>query len=108
MDGVVVIIQRVLQLWAGRELSAPLAGGDAGAEALLRALAAAPEEEWNGLLAAAAASGSATAAGFTRALQQRMESVVLGLPNGSYAQRVQAEYLKELEARAKSAFADKA
>ena len=70
--------------------------------------AAAPEEEWNGLLAAAAASGSATAAGFTRALQQRMESVVLGLPNGSYAQRVQAEYLKELEARAKSAFADKA
>jgi hypothetical protein len=40
------------------------------------------------------------------ALQRRMESVVLGLPSGSYAQRVQAEYLKELEERAKAAFAE--
>lgn len=80
------------------------------------------------------------------ALQRRMEAVVLGLPSGSYAQRVQvrralvcspgqlandsvpqhlacaallmavpppslphlpqAEYLKELEERAKAAFAD--
>ncbi len=38
------------------------------------------------------------------ALQRRMESVVLGLPSGSYAQRVQAEYVKELEDRAKGAF----
>ena len=40
------------------------------------------------------------------ALQRRMESVVLGLPSGSYAQRVQAEYLKELEERAKGTFAE--
>jgi hypothetical protein len=45
-------------------------------------------------------------AGFMEALQRRMESVVLGLPSGSYAQRVQAEYLKELEERAKGAFAE--
>jgi hypothetical protein len=101
----VVVIQRVLQLWAGRELaktSAGSAAGDAESEALLQALFAAPEEEWTALLAAAAARG-ASAAGFTKALQVRMEGVVLGLPNGSYAQRVQAEYLKELEGRAKAA-----
>jgi hypothetical protein len=43
---------------------------------------------------------------FMEALQRRMEAVVLGLSSGSYAQRVQAEYLKELESRAKSVFAD--
>jgi hypothetical protein len=42
------------------------------------------------------------------ALQRRMEGVVLGLPSGSYAQRVQAEYLKELEGRAKGVFAQAA
>jgi hypothetical protein len=34
-----------------------------------------------------------------------MEGVVLNLPNGSYAQRVQAEYLKEIEDRGKEFFA---
>lgn len=43
---------------------------------------------------------------FMEALQRRMEGVVLGLPSGSYAQRVQAEYLKELEERAKGVFAE--
>ena len=102
----VVVVQRVLQLWAGRELSAPPPGGagDADAEALMLSLLAAPEDAWAGLLSAAVARGVSGAA-FTRALQARMEGVVLGLPNGSYAQRVQAEFLKELEARAKAAFA---
>lgn len=39
-------------------------------------------------------------------LQRRMERVVLGLQSGSYAQRVQAEYLKEVETRAKAVFKD--
>ena len=34
------------------------------------------------------------------ALRRRMEVLVLSLPSGSYAQRVRAEYLNELEARA--------
>jgi hypothetical protein len=38
------------------------------------------------------------------ALQRKMEGTVLGLQSGSYAQRVQAEYLKEVEARAKKVF----
>ena len=38
------------------------------------------------------------------ALRRRMEKTVLVLPSGSYAQRVQAEFLSELEARAGKAF----
>ena len=38
------------------------------------------------------------------ALRRRMEKTVLVLPSGSYAQRVQAEFLSELEARASKAF----
>jgi hypothetical protein len=106
LDGMVVIVQRVLQLWAGRELAKPGAGAspDPTAEALLQQLLAAPEEDWAALLAAAKAAGTSET-GFTRVLQQRMEAVVLGVANGSYAQRVQAEFLKEIEARAKAAFA---
>jgi hypothetical protein len=39
------------------------------------------------------------------ALRRKMEALVLSLPSGSYAQRVRAEYLKELETRAQAAFA---
>ena len=39
------------------------------------------------------------------ALRRKMEVLVLSLPSGSYAQRVRAEYLKELEGRAHAAFA---
>ena len=42
---------------------------------------------------------------FNKDLQKRMEGVVLNLPNGSYAQRVQAEYLKEVEDRGKNIYA---
>ena len=38
------------------------------------------------------------------ALRKKMEVLVLSLPSGSYAQRVQAEYLKELEGRIQAAF----
>ena len=34
-----------------------------------------------------------------------MESTVLGVKSGSYTQRVQAEYLKEVEERGKKVFA---
>lgn len=38
------------------------------------------------------------------ALRKKMEILVLSLPSGSYAQRVRAEYLKELENRTQVAF----
>jgi hypothetical protein len=37
-------------------------------------------------------------------LQQKMERTVLSMKSGSYTQRVQAEYLKEVEARAKQVY----
>ena len=50
-------------------------------------------------------AGDMSEASFTTALQRRMEGTVLGLKSGSYTQRVQAEYLKEVEARGKKVFA---
>jgi hypothetical protein len=50
-------------------------------------------------------AGVLSEAAFTTALQKRMEQTVLGLKSGSYSQRVQAEYLKELESRGKAIFA---
>jgi len=99
LDGMVAVVQCVLQLWAGRELLAsPEAAEDAGGagEALVQALLAAPEGDWAALLAAAPVETQPAA---SRAVQARMERVVLGLPNGSNAQRVQAEYLREVEQR---------
>lgn len=51
-------------------------------------------------------TGELSESSFTQALQRKMEATVLGLKSGSYAQRVQAEYLKELEDRAKAVFSD--
>ena len=48
--------------------------------------------------------GDSLKAAFSDALQRKMEETVLGLTSGSYAQRVQAEYLKESEGRARSVF----
>jgi len=103
LDGMVAVLQAVLQLWAGREqarAAAPAGGGDAE-RALLAALLAEPESGWDAQLAAA---GSELAPGLLRALQGRLEQLVLGLAGASYRQRVQAEYLKELETRVKRRF----
>lgn len=50
-------------------------------------------------------AGEISETSFTEALQKRMEGTVLGLQSGSYTQRVQAEYLKEVEERGKKVFA---
>ena len=92
-DGLVRLLQRALQLYAARALSC--GGSDTDEAALaLAAVAEAEEEDWEGRLTAAP---GLSAAGFEAAIRRRMEGVVLGLPSGSYAQRVQAEYLKEVE-----------
>ena len=114
MDGMVTILQKVLQVYASRALSAGTGGGgggDAGAaddpaSAVLAELLAQDEDAWAGTLRRQAEAGAVSEVSFLEALQRRMESVVLGLSSGSYAQRVQAEYLKELESRAKEVFVD--
>ncbi|GLC47498.1 hypothetical protein PLESTB_000847400 [Pleodorina starrii] len=100
-DGMVQLLQMVLQLYAARELRTQETQGVEGA---LNQLLYAEERQWYPLLRSLAADGSVSEASFMEALQRRMEGVVLGLQSGSYAQRVQAEYLKEVESRAKSVF----
>ncbi|CAM9261394.1 unnamed protein product [Phaeothamnion confervicola] len=141
MEGMVVILQKVLQLYAAQSILAGLpppplpespppppselvpgvdaaavavaAGALAGSEslgmALLRRLLEADPEEWAPVMAAAlletaSASRAATAAkkGLLGAVQVAIEAVVLAQPNGSLAQRVQAEFLAELTQRAEA------
>ena len=102
-DGVVSLIQTVLQLYAGAALTA--SPSDDPSDAALNSVLGAPEPEWGAALAGVRAGVGAAA--FDAALRRRMEAVALGLPSGSYAQRVQAEYLKEVEARAKDALGGK-
>lgn len=64
----------------------------------------AQESQWASLIRSLALDGTISEAAFMEALQRRMEGVVLGLQSGSYAQRVQAEFLKEVESRAKGVF----
>lgn len=79
-----------------------------GVEGCLNEVIFAEEEQWAPLLQRMASDGSISEAAFMEALQRKMEGTVLGMASGSYAQRVQAEYLKEVEARAKSVFRERA
>lgn len=101
LDGMVTLLQKVLQLYAARVLKGP---EETGVEGVMNQIIAAEEKEWAGLISGAASEGRLTEAGLMEALQRKMEGTVLGLTSGSYAQRVQAEYLKEIEARAKTVF----
>ncbi|KAG2431615.1 hypothetical protein HYH02_013308 [Chlamydomonas schloesseri] len=100
-DGMVQLLQLVLQLYAARQLAT---AEKEGVEGAVNKLLYAQEKQWTPLLRQLVAEGQVTEAAFMEALQRKMEMVVLGLQSGSYAQRVQAEYLKEAEARAKSVF----
>lgn len=71
---------------------------------LLNEVIYAEEAQWEPLLRGGAAGGGVAEAAFMEALQRKMEVTVLGMQSGSYAQRVQAEFLKELEARAKAVY----
>ena len=104
--GLVEILQKALQLYASRALSNTSAAASSSSsttsdpsEEVLNGVIAADEREWDFLLSQASASGSVSAAGFAAAVRKRMEGVALGLASGSYAQRVQAEFLKEVEER---------
>ena len=100
LDGMVYILQTVLQIYASMEL-----GKDQKdtSEELVQVLQA-QESEWEGLITEFSNAGKISEESFMEELQKKMEKIVLSLSSGSYAQRVQAEYLKELQSRAKSVF----
>lgn len=75
-----------------------------GAAGVLNEVVYAEEQEWEPIIRRHAAKGDIAEGAFMEVLQKKMETTVLGMQSGSYAQRVQAEYLKEVEARAKTVF----
>ena len=113
LDGMVLILQKVLQVYASRALSIQDAAAtknsgasSSPAESALSELLNSDEGIWASIIRKKAQEGTISEVSFLEALQRKMESVVLGLSSGSYSQRVQAEYLKELESRSKEVFAD--
>ncbi|KAJ1496319.1 hypothetical protein T484DRAFT_1606697, partial [Baffinella frigidus] len=90
LDGMVLIFQKVLQLYASEELLASKPGN-----AVLERLLAADSDEWDAIL-----SGLETLLG---AVQRSVETVVLQKASGSYGQRVQAEFLREIMAKIRTA-----
>jgi hypothetical protein len=94
LNGMVVIFQKVLQLWAAEELvNAGI--GNAVLERLLRADA----DQWDSLIAQATQAGEVDLEVLQAAVQSCVERVVLQQASGSYAQRVQAEFLREVMGR---------
>mmetsp|Transcript_17361 Transcript_17361/g.32915 ORF Transcript_17361/g.32915 Transcript_17361/m.32915 type:complete len:354 (+) Transcript_17361:129-1190(+) len=129
LDGMVVILQKVLQIYAGEaikrarvELQANVGAAVSG-ETQSKADSVISQEETLGPKPAAAfmdklmgmdtdlwdmeikkefatsKDGGVTSQSLISEVQRTMEAVVLGLENGSMAQRVQAEFLKELVTR---------
>eukprot|EP00240_Pyramimonas_obovata_P005944 CAMPEP_0118933332 /NCGR_PEP_ID=MMETSP1169-20130426/11933_1 /TAXON_ID=36882 /ORGANISM="Pyramimonas obovata, Strain CCMP722" /LENGTH=340 /DNA_ID=CAMNT_0006876083 /DNA_START=37 /DNA_END=1059 /DNA_ORIENTATION=- len=105
LKGMVEILQRVLQLYAAHTLvqGATPTAEEGTPERALEEVLAADVEDWQRLLVESDGAGYGTGA-FIDELHKRMEGVVLGMANGSYTQRVLAEYLKEVEERAKEVF----
>lgn len=127
MDGMVTIMQKALQIYAGTVISrariqlqanvgAALSGED---QAAADAAASAAKEggcgdaaaaffenilhtdtdDWDVEIRKGMEAGNVTKDALVGQVQKTMESVILGLENGSMAQRVQAEYLRELVTR---------
>lgn len=106
MDGMVGILQKVLQMYAGLSISRALKKqlGEQGQaleqEGQLEQLLKADASDWNAQLRSKPKNDIANV---KRVLQRTMETVVLSLETGSLAQQVQAEYLKELLNRVETA-----
>ena len=125
MDGMVGILQKVLQAYAGTAVSrarsalkaqvgAAVTGkSNEEAEAIIEAsdktpnpashvlerLLAMDTERWDSEVRKVFNTNEVTSAALVKELQGTMEGVVLGLENGSMTQQVQAEYLRELMTR---------
>lgn len=129
LDGMVGILQKLLQMYAGaaisrsrvelatnvgaavsgenqatadKVLAEQQAAGPKPAAVLTEKLLAMDTDLWDQEMKIALAAGDVTAKSLLNEVQGTIEAVVLGLENGSMAQRVQAEYLRELVTRIES------
>jgi flagellar biosynthesis regulator FlaF len=101
LDGMVYILQTVLQLYASIELTEKV--GESTSDVLAEVLKA-PEGQWEGIIREMNASGRLSEEYFLEEVQKKMETIVLGRSSGSYDQRILAEFLSELQERANAAF----
>ena len=104
LDRMVGILQKVLQMYAGRRVQESRARdqqneetGPAGVlfELLLRTDA----EAWEDAIRQGLKESSVSAQELITEIQRNMETIVLALDSGSMAQQVQAEYLQEMVKR---------
>jgi hypothetical protein len=101
MDLMVGILQKVLQMYAGRRIQAArsMQQGVVGpAGMLLDELLQTDAEVWEAAIRQGVKKG-VSVADLTTEIQWNMEAIVLSLESGSLAQRVQAEYLQEMVKR---------
>jgi hypothetical protein len=115
MDGMVEILQTVLQGYSGvsisrarvnmkaaskaREGESSTTTTASGAGVLLDKLLETDSKEWDEEIRKGVNNDAIPAQSLINEIQKTMETVVLGLENGSMAQRVQAEFLRELVKR---------
>lgn len=109
MDGMVGILQKVLQMYAGRRIREVLlarankadksSSSDAANSALFDQLLQTDADAWDAVIRQGVSGDAAAAEELTRVIHRNMESIVLQLDSGSMAQQVQAEYLKEMVKR---------
>jgi hypothetical protein len=101
MDLMVGILQKVLQMYAGRKIAQVLsreADISRPSRKLLVELLNADADMWDGLIRGGIQNGI-TAEQLQSEVQSSMETIVFSLEAGSLSQRVQAEYLKEISKR---------
>mmetsp|Transcript_26087 Transcript_26087/g.61276 ORF Transcript_26087/g.61276 Transcript_26087/m.61276 type:complete len:312 (+) Transcript_26087:411-1346(+) len=108
MDGMVEILQKCLQQYSGVSILRARKSNDEDedetsndeARKLFDKLLEIDTDSWDDeIREGLASSDGMTSQKLTNEIQKTMENVVLGLENGSMAQRVQAEYLRELVTR---------
>ena len=102
MDGMVGILQKVLQMYSGVQImrareSLGNETGSSSAGQLFDKLLQVDTDSWESEIRQA--TKDVPTSDLITEVQRTMENVVLGLDNGSMAQRVQAEYLRELVSR---------
>jgi hypothetical protein len=101
MDGMVGILQKVLQQVAGLQVSRARSAQEiekTAEAALFDSLLKTDTDSWDAAIKAGI-TDDVSAKDLTTEVQRTMETVVLGLENGSMQQRVMAEYLRELVTR---------
>lgn len=113
MDGMVGILQKILQMYSGIQILRARKMSEAAVENIAESDTTTPASElfekllkvdtdlWDVEIRNGTKEMGAKA--LVTEIQRTMESVVLGLENGSMSQRVQAEYLQELVKKAEAA-----